>query len=87
MEYNRAIEIGKYIIILFINDSAQITFNQIKQDPSNIKRLSRFRLRLLHKHTVDYFNDEHEAAWKILAALRIYEIKLREEQHDIGGNR
>jgi len=86
LEYIRAREIDKYIIILLIGDGAQITFNQIEQNPEKMNRLIRFRERLCQRHTVDFFNDEHEAAWKILAALRTYEIRLREEQQDLGGN-
>ena len=86
LEYNKARELDKYIIILFIGDGAQITFNQIEQNPLNIERLNRFRERLRQRHTVDSFNDEHEAAWKILAALRNYEIRLREERQGIEGN-
>jgi hypothetical protein len=86
LEYNRARELDKYTIILFIGDGAQITFDQIEQNPHNIDRLNSFRERLRQRHTVDYFNNEHEAAWKILAALRNYEIRLREEQQGTGGN-
>lgn len=86
LEYNSARELGKPQIILAIGDGAQITFTQIEQLPEKIERLNRFRERILHRHTVDYFNNEHEAAWKILAALRNYEIRLSEEQQSLGGN-
>ncbi len=85
LEYIRARELNKYIIVLFIGDGAQITISQIEQHPEKIDRLNRFRERIQERHTIDTFNDEHEAAWKILAALRNYEIKLREEQQDVGG--
>ena len=76
---------SEYIIILFIGDGAQITIDQIEQNPDKINRLNRFRERLRQRHTIDIFNDEHEAAWKILAALRNYEIRVREEQQGLGG--
>jgi len=57
----------------------------IEQDPAKIQRLNRFRERILQRHTADEFNSEHEAAWKILAALRNYEIRLSEEQQGVGG--
>jgi hypothetical protein len=84
LEYNRAKELGNYIIILVINDHAQLNISQIEQDPDKIRRLNRFRDHRLQRHKKKSFNNEHEAAWKILAALRIYEILLREEQHGIG---
>jgi hypothetical protein len=86
LEYNRARELGKYQIILIMGDNAQLNFSQIEQEPAKIHRLNRFRERILQRHTVDDFNTEHEAAWKILAALRNYEIRLSEEQEGIGGN-
>lgn len=87
LEYIRAIELEKYQIILMIDDDAQLIFTQIEQDPEKMQRLNRFRERIFQRHTVDHFRDEHEAAWKILAALRSYEIRLSEEQQGIGGNR
>ena len=86
LEYKRARELGKYQIILVIGDGAQITFDQIEQNPKKIERINRFRERIQRSHTVDYFDNEDEVAWKILAALRIYEIRLSEEQQGLGGN-
>ena len=86
LEYNKARELDKYQIMLVIGDDAQLNFSQIEQDPAKIERLNRFRERIRQRHTVDHFNNEHEAAWKILAALRNYEIRLSEEQQGIGGN-
>lgn len=85
LEYIRATDLDKYIIVLFIDDCAQITIGQIEQNPEKIERLNRFCERIRQRHTVDTFKDEHEAAWKILAALRTYEIRLREEQQGVGG--
>ena len=85
LEYNRAKKLGKYQIMLVIGNDAKLDFSQIEQDSAKIERLNHFRERILQRHQIDYFNSEHEAAWKILAALRIYEIKLSEEQEGIGG--
>ena len=86
LEYIRARELEIYAIILMMGDDAQLNASQIEQDPTKMVRLNSFRERILQRHTVDYFNNEHEAAWKILAALRNYEIRLSEEQQGIGGN-
>jgi hypothetical protein len=85
LEYVRARQLDKYIIVLFIGDGAQLTFDQIEHNADKIDRLNRFRELLRQRHTIDIFNNEHEAAWKILAALRIYEIRLREEQQGTEG--
>lgn len=86
LEYNKARELNKYQIILVIGNDAQLNFTQIEQDPANMRRLNSFRERILQRHTTDQFNSEHEAAWKILAALRNYEIRLSEEPQGIGVN-
>ena len=85
LEYNKARQLNMYQIILVIGNDAQLNFSQIEQDPAKMQRLNRFRERILERHTADEFNSEHEAAWKILAALRNYEIRLSEEQQGVGG--
>ena len=85
LEYRRARKLNMCQIILVIGDDAQLSYAQIEQDPTKMQRLNRFRERLFQRHTVEFFNSEHEVAWKILAALRNYEIRLSEEQQVIGG--
>jgi hypothetical protein len=80
LEYNRATELDMYRIILILGDDAHVNRMHIERDPNRLRRLLRFRGRILENHTVQKFRDIHEAAWKILAALRNYELRLSEEQ-------
>jgi hypothetical protein len=80
LEYNYSRSLGIYHIILVISDNAQISISHVERDPNRITRLERFRARVINKHTVQDFTDANEAAWKILAALRNYEVRLREQQ-------
>jgi hypothetical protein len=80
LEYNRATELDMYRIILVLDEDAQVNRLHVERDPDRLRRLARFRARILENHTVQRFSDTHEAAWKILAALRNYELRLSEEQ-------
>lgn len=75
LEYRRARELGIYRIMLVIDDEASVRAAHIEQDPHRIERLKRFRALVEGRHTVQSFRDGNEAAWKILAALRTYEIQ------------
>lgn len=83
LEYDRATELGMYKIIIKLDDNASVRPIHIEQDPQKIQRLNRFRNKISNIHTVQTFSDSHEAAWKILAALRTYEVRLREESEGL----
>ena len=83
LEYNLATQLPMEKIILLPCQNAQVNRAHVEQDPQKVRRLSRFRDRVLRRHTVEYFGDANEAAWKILAALRQHEVRLREQ--DAGG--
>ncbi len=80
LEYNYATEIGMDKIILVMDDNAQVDPSRVEHDPAKLERLGRFRSRIMRDHLIQNFDSPHEAAWKILAALRQHEIRLREEQ-------
>lgn len=80
LEYERAKELNIYTIWLILDDNANVRPNHVEQDPSRLQRLNRFRDRILHNHTIQTFCDPHETAWKILAALRTYEVRLSEQR-------
>jgi|SRR6185369_6135857 len=81
LEYNHATAQDMYRIILVLNDDASVNRAQVERDPGKLRRLTRFRNKLLKQHTVQKFGDVNEAAWKILAALNTYQTRLREERN------
>ncbi len=64
---------------MVLADDAQINRLHVERDPAKRMRLDRFRAAVLREHTVQRFRDTNEAAWKVLAALRMYETRLRED--------
>jgi hypothetical protein len=79
MEYRRAQELVLPTIALVLANDAQINRLYVERDPAKLARLDRFRAAVLRQHTVQSFRDTNEAAWKVLAALRMHETRLREE--------
>lgn len=79
LEYLRAQQLGLPTIVLTLADDAEINRLYVERDARKRERLERFRQSVLRKHTIQSFRDTNEAAWKVLAALRIHEIKVREE--------
>jgi Domain of unknown function (DUF4062) len=79
LEYHRAHELGLPIIAIVLADDADINRLHVERDTAKRNRLERFRSRVLQSHTIQRFKDTNEAAWKVLAALRILETRLREE--------
>jgi hypothetical protein len=80
LEYHRARELGLPTIALLLADDAQVNRLHVERDGAKRARLDRFRARVLRRHTVQRFRDTNEAAWKVLAALRIHETRLREQR-------
>jgi hypothetical protein len=80
LEYNHAKARDMQRIILVLSDDANVNREQVERDPEKLERLTRFRDRLLRDHTIQRFDDVHEAAWKLLAALITHQTRLREEQ-------
>ncbi|MFQ5847141.1 MAG: DUF4062 domain-containing protein [Candidatus Methylomirabilales bacterium] len=80
LEYRHATSLGIYRIMILLDDNARVRAGYVEQDPERIERLNRFRARIVNNHTAQTFRDGHEAAWKILAALRIHEVRLREQE-------
>ncbi len=78
LESLRAIKRGLYQIWLVLDGNADVKPDHIEQDPEKIKRLKRFRQRIERDHTWLSFGQPHEAAWKVLASLINYELRLRE---------
>jgi hypothetical protein len=71
--------LGLPVIALVLADDAQINRLYVERDATKRMRLDRFRASILRQHTVQEFKDNNEAAWKVLAALRMYETRIREE--------
>jgi hypothetical protein len=69
-----------YTIILLMDDDASVRQSLVERDRERLRRLERFKSLIRQWHTVQTFRDPHEAAWKILAALRVYEVALRERE-------
>lgn len=80
LEYDRATELDIYKILLVLDENATVRPGHVEQNPKRIERLDRFRARILGNNTVQTFRDAHEAAWKVLAALRTFEVRLRERR-------
>jgi hypothetical protein len=80
LEYRRAMDRDMYAIILHLDDDATVRQSLVERDPERLRRLERFKRLIRQLHTVQTFRDPHEAAWKILAALRVYEVALRERE-------
>jgi hypothetical protein len=78
LEYRRAQELGLPTIVVVLADDAQINRLHVERDAKKRMRLDRFRSAVLRRHTVQRFRDTNEVAWKILAALRMHETRLRE---------
>ena len=79
LEYNRALELDMEKLVVVMRDDANVPANFVEQDPDQLTRLSRFRNRVTKQNTVQFFDSPHEAAWMILAALRMYETRIAEE--------
>jgi hypothetical protein len=79
LEYRRAQELELPTIVVVLADDAQISRLHMERDAAKRMRLDRFRATVMRRHTVQRFQDTNEAAWKVLAALRMHETKLREE--------
>ncbi|HJX82794.1 MAG TPA: DUF4062 domain-containing protein, partial [Candidatus Angelobacter sp.] len=79
LEYRRAEELGLPLIALVVADDAQVNRLHVERDEAKRDRLERLRSNILRSHTVETFRDTNEAAWKVLAALRTLETKLRED--------
>ena len=69
-----------YVIILLLDDNATVQQSLVERDPARLGRLERFKSVIKQRHTMQTFRDPHEAAWKILAALRVHEVALRERE-------
>jgi hypothetical protein len=80
LEYRHARDLGMECVILILDDDAQVRQSLIERDPGRIERLERFKGTLRNRHTVETFTDPNEAAWKILAALRVHEVARRERE-------
>jgi hypothetical protein len=80
LEYRSAMDRNMYVIILLIADDATVRQSLVERDPERRQRLERFKGVIRQRHTVQTFRNPHEAAWKILAALRVREVALRERQ-------
>lgn len=80
LEYRHAMDRDMYTIILLLDDDATVRQSLVERDPERLRRLERFKGVIRQRHTVQTFRDPHEAAWKILAALRVYEVALRERE-------
>jgi hypothetical protein len=79
LEYIRARALGLPTIALLLADDAQVNRLHVERDGAKRARLDRFRSLVLRRHTVQRFRDTHEAAWKVLAAIRMHETRLREQ--------
>jgi hypothetical protein len=79
LEYRRAQELGLPTIVVVLADDAQINRLHVERDAKKRMRLERFRTAVLEKHTVQRFRDTNEVAWKVLAALRMHETRVRED--------
>jgi hypothetical protein len=80
LEYRRAMDRNMYAIILLRDDDATVRQSLVERDPERLRRLERFKSVIRQRHTVQTFRDPHEAAWKILAALRVYEVAQCERE-------
>ena len=78
--YRGAMNRDMYAIILLLDDDATVRQSLVERDPERLRRLERFKGVIRQRHTVQTFRDPHEAAWKILAALRVHEVALRERE-------
>jgi len=78
LEYHRAQELELPTVVMVLADDAQINRLHVERDPAKRMRLDRFRSAVQRRHTVQRFQDTNEAAWKVLAALRMYETRIRE---------
>lgn len=77
-EYDHAIARAMYKIVLIMDDDAEVRRAHVEQDAKRVARLERLRKRIMKNQVVQTFRDPHEAAWKILAALRTYEARISE---------
>jgi hypothetical protein len=80
LEYRRAMDHDMHAIILLLDNDAVVRQSLVERDPELLRRLERFKSVIRQRHTVQTFRDPHEAAWKILAALRVHEVALRERE-------
>lgn len=78
LEYRRARELTIPCIILVISEEALIPVGSFDSDPNRNGKLHDFQTLVMANHTIDRFCTEHEAAWKVLAALRVQETRRRE---------
>jgi hypothetical protein len=79
LEYNRARELSLPCIILLISEEALIPVGTLDSDPNRNGKLRNFINLVMVNHTIDRFCNEHEAAWKVLAGLRVQETRRRED--------
>lgn len=77
-EYDHAIARNMYKIVLIMDDDAEVRRAHVEQDAKRVARLEKLRKRIMKNQVVQTFRDPHEAAWKILAALRTYEARISE---------
>jgi hypothetical protein len=80
LEYRRAMDRDMHAIILLLDNDAPVRQSLVERDPERLRRLERFKGMITQRHTIQTFRDPHEAAWKILAALRVHEVALRERE-------
>jgi hypothetical protein len=78
LDYRRARAISLDCVILVISDNAFVQVGARDHDVARHALLTQFREELMRNHTVDRFSDPNEAAWQILAALRVVEMRVRE---------
>ena len=78
LEYHHALELGIPCILLVISEDALIPVGGIDLDPTRNGRLRDFLTLVMNSHTIDRFSSEHEAAWKVLAAIRVEEARRLE---------
>ena len=79
LEYLHAVERNLDCLIFIIRDDALVEVGSHDHDPHRHALLTQFRDALMRDHTVNRFSNPHEAAWEVLAALRVTEMRQRED--------
>jgi hypothetical protein len=85
LEYRHARAKSLDCVILIISDTALVQVGARDHDLERHALLAQFREELMRDHTVARFSDPNDAAWQVLAALRVIEMRVREEHSDGDG--
>lgn len=80
VEYEKARELKMPCVILVLDEEAEVKQSIIEREGDARERLEGLKRRLRRNHTVETFRAPDDAAWKILAALRVIETAKRERE-------